>query len=343
VTITADPDTINKTAVSVMAEPYGYVNRAHSTIGSDCHLPFLAFGIAPSLALSGPYEGARAKLETVGKQGTETFQALATGLADVAKTLGAAEAANTMVCVPAKLEPTGIASDGSDRTGTQAGVLSVEVMLLMEWIATGGVIAACGALAPSALAALATWALVQPDDASISRAISAWESVSDDVKHSKEYLDLALKPLDGAWPDDDSSRQAFDKWMIPFGDNVDQYAEAAGQLGDTLKEAVGQVHEVQTETFLTASITLGTLIALTAMDAIPFAAAVIEPLKEVVGAILDIEVGAQVVIVGVVLKSLFDLFKGMIETVDSFDMDKPGSHTLPKFEDVKIDWAGSHP
>jgi len=70
---------------------------------------------------------------------------------------------------------------------------------------------------------------------------------------------------------------------------------------------------------------------------------VIEPLKEVVGAILDIEVGAQVVIVGVVLKSLFDLFKGMIETVDTFDMDKPGSHTLPKFEDVKIDWAGSHP
>jgi hypothetical protein len=75
------------------------------------------------------------------------------------------------------------------------------------------------------------------------------------------------------------------------------------------------------------------------MDAIPFAAAVIEPLKEVVGAILDIEVGAQVVIVGVVVKNLFDLFKGMVETVDSFDMGKPGSHALPKFEDVKIDWV----
>jgi hypothetical protein len=343
VTITADPDTINKTAVSVLAEPYGYVSRAHATIGNDCHLPFLAFGIAPSFVLSGPYEDARAKLETVGKQGSDTFQALATGLANVAKTLGAAEAANTMICVPAKLEPTGIASDGSDRTGTQAGVISVEVMLLMEWMATGGVIAACGALAPTALAALATWALVEPDDASISRAISAWESVGDDVKHSKEYLDLALRPLDGAWPDDDSSRQAFDRWMIPFGDNVDQYASAAGQLGDTLKEAVGQVHEVQMETFLTASIALGTLIALTAMDAIPFAAAVIEPIKQGVAALLDLDIGAQVIIAGVVLKNVFDMVKGMIDTVENFDMAKPGSHALPKFDEVKIDWAGSHP
>lgn len=334
-----DPAEINKTALAVMAEPYGYVNRAHSTISSDCHLPFLAFGIAPSVALSGPYEDSRAKLETVGKQATDTFHALATGLGNVAKVYGAAEAANTVNGRPAKLEPTGISSDGSDRAGTQAGVLTVEVMLLVEWIAAGGVIAACGALAPSALAAAATWALVEPDDASLSRAISAWESVSADVKHSKEYLDLALKPLDSAWPSEDGSRQDFDKWMIPFGDDVDAYAEAAGKLGETLSSAVEQVHEVQTETFLTAAITLGTLIALTAMDLIPGAAAVVEPLKEVVGAILDIEVGAQVVVVGVVLKNLFDLFKGMVETADSFDMAKPGSHALPKFQDVKIDWV----
>lgn len=340
-TIKGDPEAMLKVASNVKAEPCGYIDRAHKTIASDTHLPSLAFGIAPSIAISGPYEQGRSALEGAGQRASEAFHGVATGLTNVAKAMSGAEHANTPINRPAELQPTGISSDGSDRAGTQAGAMTVEVMLLLEWLSTGGTLTACSFVAPSAIAAVVTWGLVEPDDASLSRAISAWESAAQDVGYSKQYLDNSLKPLDAAWPEEDSSRQAYDRWMIPFNTDVNTYVSAVNTMRDTLKGAVDQIHEVQNESFMIAAVSLGVLLSLSVLELVPFAAPIIEPLKEAAGVVLGVEIGANVVVMGVIAKNLFDQYNSMNKSAEGFQMGKPGSHDIPKFQDVKIDWVNA--
>jgi uncharacterized protein YukE len=338
VTIHGDPAEVMKAAHGVLVEPYGYVDRVHTTIGGPCKLPFWAFGVAPSVVLSGAYETTRSSLENASKAGADMVESLAKGLGNVAHAMGGAEAANTLVPTGAKLQPTGISSSGSDRPGAQAGVIGTEMTLMPAWIATGAVTAACGALVPTALGAIVIWGLVEPNDAALSQAASGWQSAAHDVDSAMQYLDLALGPLDSGWPKDDTSRQAFDRWKIPFRQDMDDLKGATGKCGETLKAAAEHVQALQTDAFLTASISLGVLLALTALEFVPFLAAVVEPIKELLGGLVTAESAAIVGIIVAVLKTLYDAEKALLGDADRFNFSKPGDHTMPHFEKLKIDW-----
>ena len=337
-TIKGDPDAMMKAARGVLAEPYAFIDRSRSTMDGPCKLPFFAFGFAPSFVLSDSYETARAAMSKTTGDGVSTFRSMATGLGNVAQAMGGAESANTLSPSKPKLPPTDISSDGSDTAGTQAAVFGVEVMLMSEWVAVGGTLAACGALAPAALASIITWAAVEPDDGSLSQAISGWQSANSDIDSAGRYLELALKPLDEGWPGEDTSRQDFDKWKIPFDQDVDGLKEAAGKVGDALTEAVNGVHDVQTDAFITAAGALATILVLTALDAVPFVDIGAEAIKEAIGIALDVEMGANVLAIVGICKGLFDGMKGLLTTSDSFNMSKPGDHTMPNFKQLSINW-----
>ena len=339
-TIKGDPDAMIKVAKGVLAEPYAYVERAKSTAAGPCKLPSLAFGIAPSIVLSGPYEDARAAVEKALGDGADAMKSMAVGMGNVATAMGGAEQANTLAPSKPPLPKADIQSDGSDSAGTESAIMGAEVLLMAEWIATGGTLAACGALAPAAIASLATWALVEPDDSSLSQAVSAWMSASKDVDSSTRYLDLALDPLDDAWPSEDSSRQAFNKWKIPFDQDFDDLKEAPSAVGDALNDAVDQVHEVQTDAFITAAGALATILVLTALDAVPFVDIGAEAIKEAIGIALDVEMGANVLAIVGICKGLFDGLKGLVESSGSFDMAKPGQEKVPNFKQLPpINWT----
>jgi len=339
-TIKGDPDVIIKVAKGVLAEPYAYVERAKSTMDGPCQLPSMAFGIAPSIALSGPYEDARAAVAKATGDGGEAFKSMAIGFANVAHAMGGADQASTIGPSKPQLPKTDIRSDGSDSAGGEAVALGVEVSLMIEWVATGGVLATCGILAPAAIGAIVAWALVEPDDASLSQAISAWMSASSDLDSASRYLDLALSPLDDGWPGEDTSRQDFDKWKIPFDKDFDDLKEAPGTVGDALGGAVEAVNEVQTDFFILAAGTLAAILVLTALDAVPFVNIGAETAKEILGVTLSIETGSTVVIIAGICKDLFDALKGLPATAGSFEMSKPGQQKLPDFKELPaITWT----
>lgn len=339
-TIKGDPDVMIKVAKAVLAEPYAYVERAKSTVSGPCKLPSLAFGIAPSFVLSRPYEDARAAVEKATGDGADTMKSMAVGFGNVAHAMGGAEQANTLTPSKPPLAKTDIRSDGSDSAGTEAAIMGGEVLLLAEWIATGGTLAACGALAPAAIAAIATWALVEPDDSSLSQAVSAWMSAAKDIDSSSRYLDLALDPLNDGWPSEDTSRQAFDRWKIPFDQDFDELKEAPSTVGDALNDAIDKVHEVQTDAFITAAGALAAILVLTALDAVPFVDIGAEAIKEAIGVALDVEMGANVLAVVGICKGLFDGLKGLVESTGSFDVSKPGQAKVPDFKQLApINWT----
>jgi hypothetical protein len=341
-TIKGDPDGMIKVAKGVLAEPYAYVERAKTTMDGPCRLPALAFGIAPSIFLSGPYEEARDALARATGAGADTMKSMAIGFANVAHAMGGAEQANTLSPSTPPLEKTDIQSDGSDSAGTEAAVFGVEVFLMAEWVATGGVLTTCGILAPAALASVAAWALVEPDDASLSQAISAWMSAGKDLESSSQYLELALDSLQDAWPSEDTSRQAFDRWQIPFNQDFGQLQGDPDTVAEALSGAVEKVHDVQTDFFVLAAGTLAAILVLTALDAIPFVNIGAETTKEILGVTLSIETGSTVLVIAGICKDVFDALKGVVGSSESFDMSKPGQQKVPDFKQLPpIQWASA--
>ena len=343
-TIKGDPDALMKVAHSVLAEPYAYIERAKSTVDGPCRLPALAFGIAPSFTLAGPYDDARSAVAKATDDGAAAVKSMAVGFANVAHAMGGADLANTLAPTKPPLPKPDIRPDGSDAASAQSAVFGVEVMLLAEWMATGGTLAACGALAPAALASIATWALVEPDDSALSQAISAWLSAGKDVDSASRYLDLALGPLDQGWPDEDTSRQDFDRWKIPFDQDFDLLKAAPDTVADALTEAVNQVHEVQTDAFIIAAGSLAAILVLTALDAVPFVDIGAEAVKEAIGIALDIEMGASVLAVVGICKGLFDAMKTLLQSGDGFELSKPGQQKVPNFKELPhINWTAPYP
>ena len=339
-TIKGDPDGMIKVARRVLAEPYAYVERAESTMEGPCRLPALAFGVAPSIFLAGPYDDARDAVAKATGASADTLKSMASGFANVAVAMGGAEQANTLAPSRPPLPNTDIQSDGSASAGTEAALFGAEVFLMADWVATGGVLATCGILAPAALASVLVWALVEPDDASLSQVISAWMSAGRDLDSSSKYLELELGPLDDAWPSEDTSRQAFDRWKIPFDQDFEQLQGDPDKVAEALSGAVDKVHDVQTDFFFLAAGTLAAIIVLTALDAVPFVNIGAEATKEILGVTLSIETGSTVLVIAGICKDAFDALKGMVGTPGSFDMSKPGQQKIPDFKQLPpIQWT----
>jgi hypothetical protein len=118
-TIKGDPDVLMKVAHGVLAEPYAYIERAKSTIDGPCRLPVLAFGIAPSITLAGPYEDARTAVAKATDDGAATVRSMAVGFANVAHAMGGADLANTLAPAKPPLPQPDIQPDGSDAASRQ--------------------------------------------------------------------------------------------------------------------------------------------------------------------------------------------------------------------------------
>lgn len=343
-TIKGDPDVLMKVAHGVLAEPFAYIERAKSSVDGPCRLPALAFGVAPSFTLAGPYDDARSAVAKATDDGAAAVKSLAVGFANVAHAMGGADLANTLAPAKPPLPKPDIQPGGSDAASAESAVFGVEVMLLAEWVAIGGTLAACGALAPAALASITTWALVEPDDSSLGQAISAWLSANKDIDSASRYLELALGPLDQGWPDEDTARQDFDRWKIPFDQDLDLLKEAPGTVADALSEAVNQVHEIQTDAFIVAAGALAAILVLTAMEAVPLGFLGAFPAKEAIGIALDIEMGASVLAIVGVCKGLFDAMKALVQSSDSFELSKPGQQKVLNFKELPhINWTTPYP
>ncbi|KQY56665.1 MULTISPECIES: hypothetical protein [unclassified Nocardioides] len=334
-----NPDQVLAIAKKVAAEPHAYVQRAHHTVANECPLQPLAFGILPSAFVSSSYEGARAFMGTATEQGTEATLNLARGLGDVARAYGSAEAVNTVNASLPELPPTNIDGTG-DSTGGQIAVVGAEVGLLVMWSLTGATIVGCSALAPTALGAMTAWAVVQPDDAALSRAFSAWGSARMDSQMAKNELAAKLSGLNDAWPSSETAREAYDSWKLLYDSNLDLLIQSLQGVETTFDNVVDAIGTSEDLMFGIVVGTLALLITLTALELIPGASAVIQPIKQLAGLGLTLGTIATVIGIGGLV---FDLIKNLNEqanNADGFQINQPGNQAQPHFEQLpRIDWA----
>ncbi|MEU3457811.1 WXG100 family type VII secretion target [Micromonospora sp. NPDC006766] len=337
-----DPDMIDKAANNVMSEPLAYMKVAKEHVERDCKGHPVMLGVIGTPAILTKYQPSYdAFLQSV-SGGVDKFKEMANGLSYTAANWAKAEHANTPTGSPTEVrykkpeEGSSNAANVFEGTGLY-WLSSIAVLAL----AGEGAIAACGALSPTALIAVAAWALWTPDDAELSRVQNGWEAASGAVQAAIDQLDAALRPLNGAWEADD--RRAFDVWLASFKTELGQTRDDLKAMSEAIKTAHDNINDAQFKFFVFATICLAMIIAYSVFDATPFAP-VAEALKVIQSIMLNISASTTVAWIG--QAAVFAVAASVIGK-DTINPDIP---TLTNnadghgtgLQDIKIDWDNAY-
>jgi hypothetical protein len=338
--LTFDGKKIEEAAGNVLSEPLAYMDLAHRYVSDACKLHALAFGVAGSQILAGPYETSRSAQDKNLAAGSKKLHELAQGLAEVEKTFTKAEKANTIA--PARkvdVKYTTPSSSGNARSEGEASIVGTELLLLPEYIGIAMALGASSALAPTALVAVAAWALVTPDDSALQKASGGWESAATQL--GAIDMDTAIKPLDdGGW--ESENRAAFDNWIKRFKSEMSLSEKYCTTNSGALDAARRDIDKLQTTFFFIAAATLAMIIAFQACVAIPVVGAFFEVGIQVLGVTLSAEtctvVGSVVAVLGMAFGPLADMFTGSDSSFASLKVMAGGGKS---FSDISVTWQ--HP
>ena len=338
----AKAEEIAKNAGELKSEPYGYMKLAHEYTEKACDLNPVAFGVICSIVLSSEYESSRSALSNSIKEGVKQLEIAAGGLVKVANTIAKAEVASSADTKAAR-DP-GFKYTEPESSG---GLSMVEglalfggVSLAAENLAIAVTCGASSALAPTAIASVALWAMFTPDDPGLSKAVGGWESVAQQIAGvTGGTWDNIMESLGKNWEGD--SKNAFDSWAEIFKAEVDQTKAAAEKNQQALQDTIKAIHNLQNSMFIFAMGCLVAIIAFAVGEKMPVVGPIFAVLKEIQGLILSGGTATVIAaVLGVVVGALGPL-RDMLDVVGSnfatLAVNQGGGGT--SFKDVNINWA----
>ncbi|MFA1550833.1 hypothetical protein [Actinomadura chokoriensis] len=338
----AEAEEIAKNAGELKSEPYSYMKLAHEYTERACDLHPVAFGVICSMLLSSEYESSRSALSNSIKEGVKQLEIAAGGLVKVANTIAKAEVANSADTKAAR-DPGFKYTEPESKSGlsmAEGMALFGGVSLAAENLAIAVICGASSALAPTAIASIALWAMFTPDDPALSKAVGGWQAVGEQISGVTGGTWEGIgKSLDKNWEGD--SKSAFDSWAEIFQAEVEQTKAAAEQNKTALEEIIKSLHNLQNSMFIFAMGCLIAIIAFAVGEKMPYVGPIFAVLKQIQGLILSGGTATTIAaVIGVVVAGLGPL-REMFDVVGSnfatLAVNKGGGGT--SFKEVNINWA----
>lgn len=336
---TNDPTTVRKVAADVKSEPYAYTDLARQYVEQDTQLNPLAFGaIGMAMLLSSYNPSRQQQLENL-RAACSRIEEMANGLARVAANWEGADYASTPV--GRKDLTTYVPPDGGSygRHIGQAALMAVgwgAVKLLPLWLSCKRVAGEIGKLERLALPMVGLWALCQPFDDDIDRAIGAWNAAKTQLDVVPGEFERVLAPLAEAWEGTD--KEAFDAWLRRFLPEFGDASQAAGKTAETLNNAKTTIVFYQTSFFVFTMTVLVTMISLMVAETLPYIGPFAKAMKKVLALVAVAGTAGMVAGIANALNASLTALPGLMQAGQFGELAINVGGGGVGFADVRTDW-----